>query len=68
MVDMSQPGDFVEIYQAENMEYSWRLKSRNGQIIGTPGETFETYQSAERSARRVFPGVTDIRDTTKPHG
>lgn len=44
----------IEIYQAKNEEWSWRMLAANGQIICTPGETFTKKAAAKRNAQRVL--------------
>lgn len=42
-----------EIFQRQDQQYSWRLKSSNGQVIATAGEGFASKSNAERAAQNV---------------
>ena len=48
------------VYKDARGEYRWRLKSSNGQVIATPGESFSSKASALsniESVKRDAPGA-----------
>jgi uncharacterized protein YegP (UPF0339 family) len=42
-----------EIYKRTDNQYSWRMKSANGQVIASAGEGFVTKQSAQNGIDAV---------------
>lgn len=42
-----------EIYPDSAGNYRWRLKSSNGQIVASSGESFASRANAERAAENV---------------
>jgi uncharacterized protein len=42
-----------EIYKRKDGEYSWRMRSGNGQIIATAGEGFDTKAGAQNGVAAV---------------
>lgn len=53
-----------EIYKRSDDQWSWRLKSSNGQITATAGEGFDSKSNATRAAEGVkaSAGDADIVD------
>lgn len=50
-----------ELYKGSDSQYRWRLKSANGQVIATAGESYTTKASAENgiaAVKRDAPGAT----------
>lgn len=43
----------IEPYQAENKEFSWRLRGANNQIMATPAETFKRRNYVNKSVIKV---------------
>jgi uncharacterized protein YegP (UPF0339 family) len=47
----------VEFYEnwptVKTREYGWRLRAKNGQIICTPHETFQSHRNAVESFKRI---------------
>lgn len=39
----------IVAYRAKNGQYAWRLRSRNGRILVTPGETYKTKAGVRRA-------------------
>jgi uncharacterized protein YegP (UPF0339 family) len=42
-----------EIYADSSDKYRWRLKSTNGQIVASSGESFDSKSNATRAAENV---------------
>lgn len=42
-----------EIYADTSDKYRWRLKSSNGQIVASSGESFDSRSNAKRAAENV---------------
>ena len=42
-----------EIYADSSDKYRWRLKSSNGQIVASSGESFDSKSNATRAAENV---------------
>jgi uncharacterized protein len=42
-----------ELYQDKSGEWRWRLKSGNGQVIATGGESYENKSGAENGIEAV---------------
>ncbi len=42
-----------EIYADSAGNYRWRLKSSNGQVVGSSGEAFDSRSNAVRAAENV---------------
>ena len=50
-----------EIYTRKDGEYSWRLKSGNGQTIATAGEGFKTKAGAQGGIDAVKKDAADAK-------
>src|SRR5262245_12928962 len=48
-----------EVYADRKGKHRWRAVSRNGQVVATGGEAFETQSSAKRAATNVQKKVCD---------
>lgn len=44
----------AEIFQGANLQWYWRVKAKNGQIIATGGEGYTRRFSAQRGFRRFM--------------
>jgi uncharacterized protein YegP (UPF0339 family) len=42
-----------EVYAQKNGQYTWHLKSSNGPITATAGESFSSHASAKHAAESV---------------
>lgn len=42
-----------EVYADTGGNYRWRLKSSNGQVVASSGESFDSKSNAERAAENV---------------
>lgn len=45
----------IQLYKAENGQYSWRIVASNGKIIAIAGEQFKGKLYAFKSAVKYFP-------------
>ncbi len=43
--------DYIEVEVANQAEFWWRIKNRNGQILAT-SETYDSMSNARRAAKR----------------
>lgn len=50
-----------EIYTRKDGEFSWRLKSGNGQTIASAGEGFTTKSGAQNGIDAVKKGAADAK-------
>jgi uncharacterized protein YegP (UPF0339 family) len=50
-----------EIYADRKGKHRWRAVSRNGQIVASGGEAFESQSSAKRAATNVQKKVCDAK-------
>ncbi len=48
-----------ELYEGSNGQFRWRLKSGNGQIIATSGESYTTKSSASNGIAAVQRDAAD---------
>jgi uncharacterized protein YegP (UPF0339 family) len=51
----------VEVYPDEGGLWRYRVKARNGQIVGSPGQGYARKDGALRAARREHPPAPRIR-------
>jgi uncharacterized protein YegP (UPF0339 family) len=52
----------ITIYRAENSEYSWRLRTRNGRIVATAGETYKRKSHCLNMVKKIFGGVYPVKE------
>lgn len=45
---------YFEVYMDAGCEFRWRMKTRNGRIIGVSGEGYKRRHGAKAAARRVW--------------
>ena len=50
-----------ELYKRKDGEFSWRLKSSNGQIIAAAGEGFSSKAAAQNGIDAVKKGAADAK-------
>ena len=50
-----------ELFKGSNGEYRWRLKSANGQVIATSGESFSSKSGATNGIDAVKKAATEAR-------
>lgn len=50
-----------ELYKRKDGEYSWRLKSSNGQVIASAGEGFSSKAAAQNGIDAVKKGAADAK-------
>ncbi len=50
----------IEFLQDSAREYRWRIKSRNGEIIGASSEGFSTMQNAKKNLSLLVLCVQEI--------
>lgn len=59
---------FFEVYEDRAGEFRWRLKSRNGRIVGTSGEGYtrkrDCYRAIENIKKCLFYTAPPIKDLT----
>ena len=48
----------IEFLRADNGEFYWHVKSANGKLIATSGETFKRKGSARKSFERMAWAIT----------
>ena len=56
---------FFEVYEDKAGEFRWRLKSRNGQIVGTSGEGYTRRYSVYRAIDRIVMSICCAGTTYK---
>lgn len=56
----SQP-DTVEVFQAENGEWTWHRKTPNGQIVSGAMETYKNKGWAMSQAARLNAGIDPVQ-------
>lgn len=63
---MSPTDDFAfhgwaEIYRSSDGEWRYRIKSVNGEIVATPGESYTRKGSAKRALRAVYGRAIEVK-------
>ncbi len=43
----------IEVYADRADQFRWRLRARNGKVIATSGEAYDSHGNAARAARRM---------------
>lgn len=51
------PRRWVEVFPTANGEFAWRVKSANGQIVSTAGETLRDQRYTELIAKQLHPNL-----------
>lgn len=57
-----RPNGRVELYQDESLEWRWRRRVLNGNVVADSGEGYSRAIDARVMAEKLFPGLPIVTD------